>query len=202
MLRLKCVVVGDEGVGKTCMLISHTTNAFPSDNIPTVIDLYSVNVFVKGHFIQTDLFDTGYAGQESLEECDQLRLQSLVYPETDVFLICFSISSPASFENVKSKWYPHVQSHCSTTGKPVFLLVGTKSDLRDDQRTISQLAAQEGGLKLVTKSEGLALAKEINAADYLECSSLTGVLKHVFDRAWDVAFQEPKPKQESPCTVL
>lgn len=40
------------------------------------------------------LFDT--AGQEDYD-----RLRPLSYPQTDVFLICFSVNSPASFENVK-----------------------------------------------------------------------------------------------------
>lgn len=48
------------------------------------------------------LFDT--AGQEDYD-----RLRPLSYPQTDVFLICFSVNSPASFENVKvcpsTLWY-------------------------------------------------------------------------------------------------
>ena len=57
------------------------------------------------------------------------RLRPLSYPQTDVFLICFSLVSPASFENVRAKWFPEVSHHCPNT--PV-ILVGTKLDLRDD----------------------------------------------------------------------
>ena len=58
------------------------------------------------------------------------RLRPLSYPQTDVFLICFSLVSPASYENVRAKWFPEVSHHCPNT--PV-ILVGTKLDLRDDQ---------------------------------------------------------------------
>lgn len=59
-------------------------------------------VTVDGRMVSLNLWDT--AGQEEYD-----RLRTLSYPQTNVFIICFSISSPASYENVKHKWHPEVR---------------------------------------------------------------------------------------------
>ena len=190
---IKCVVVGDGAVGKTCLLISYTTNAFPGEYIPTVFDNYSANVMVDGKPINLGLWDT--AGQE-----DYNRLRPLAYPQTDVVLICFSLVSPASFENVRQKWYPEVSYHCPNT--PV-ILVGTKLDLRDDKETIEKLEDKQ--LSPITYPQGLQMMEEIKAVKYLECSGLTQkYLKKVFDEAIRAVLQPPLrvSKKKRGCTLL
>jgi len=191
MQNIKCVVVGDGAVGKTCLLISYTTNAFPGEYIPTVFDNYSANVMVDGKPINLGLWDT--AGQEDYD-----RLRPLSYPQTDVFLVCFSVIATSSFDNVKAKWIPEIQHHAP--GVPL-VLVGTKSDLRDDQEQISQLQAK--GLLMVTKQAAEQMAGEIGAAKYLECSALTQEgLKAVFDEAIRAALQPKKKKKKGGCQIL
>ena len=192
MQHIKCVVVGDGAVGKTCILISYTTNVFPGEYIPTVFDNYSASIMVGGQTINLGLWDT--AGQE---DYDRLRPPS--YPQTDVFLICFSLDNPASLENVKAKWYPEVHHHCPEV--PI-VLVGTKLDLREDKDTIDKL--KEKHLAPISYTQGLAMAKDTGAVKYLECSAITQKgLKTVFDEAIKtVLFPVRKTDKKKRCPLL
>lgn len=172
---------------------------------------------VDGRIISLNLWDT--AGQEEYD-----RLRTLSYPETNVFVICFSISSPASYENVKHKWHPEVRVHSTVAGwggggltaavdrhcrpqvshhcpdVPV-LLVGTKSDLRNDGDTQRKLKEQNQAP--VTHHQGSALARQIQAVRYLECSALNqDGIKDVFTEAVR-AYLNPQPVvSKRPCVLL
>lgn len=87
------------------------------------------------------------------------------------------MTSPASFENVREKWFPEVHHHCP--GVPC-LIVGTQVDLRDDPGVKDKLSKQK--MQPVRKEDGERMAKELGAVKYVECSALTQYkLKDVFD---------------------
>lgn len=160
MQHLKLLVVGDGAVGKSCLLISYCTNAFPSEYVPTVFDNYSANIMVDGKPFSIGMWDT--AGQEDYD-----RLRPLSYPGTDIVLICFSVDSINSLENIKNKWVPELTHHIEDTP---MILVGCKSDLRvtHPDRCIPMTTIER-------------LAKEVNL-DYYETSALTQAgLKTCFD---------------------
>uniref|UniRef100_UPI00398F7162 ras-related C3 botulinum toxin substrate 1-like n=1 Tax=Pristiophorus japonicus TaxID=55135 RepID=UPI00398F7162 len=191
MQNIKCVVVGDGAVGKTCLLITYTTNDFPEEYIPTVFDNYSTTVTVDGHVVNLGLWDT--AGQEDYD-----RLRPLSYPQTDVFVICFSLVSPTSFLNVRLKWYPEVKRHCPNS--PI-ILVGTKLDLRDDKETIEKL--KEKNLVPISQEQGAQTAKEIGAVKFIESSAFKQKgLKTIFEEAIRAVIFQAVNKRKIQCRIL
>ncbi len=62
---IKCCAVGDGSVGKTCLLISYTTNEFPEKYVPTVFENYLSSVKLGRRDVELDLRDT--AGQEDFD---------------------------------------------------------------------------------------------------------------------------------------
>eukprot|EP01101_Sappina_pedata_P003548 TRINITY_DN1426_c0_g1_i3.p1 TRINITY_DN1426_c0_g1~~TRINITY_DN1426_c0_g1_i3.p1 ORF type:complete len:740 (+),score=168.90 TRINITY_DN1426_c0_g1_i3:149-2221(+) len=123
----------------------------------------------QGKAYNIGLWDT--AGQEDYD-----RLRPLSYPQTDVFLLCYSSVSKASLENVKSKWIPEIKHHCPNV--PI-VLCATKIDLKNNE------AMQRG---LNTRDEGIQTAKEIGARAFVENSALTqDGIRETFDKCLESA---------------
>ena len=138
------------------------------------------------------LWDT--AGQEDYD-----RLRPLSYPQTDVFVVCFSVVSPTSLTNITSKWIPEIRHHCPD--KPI-ILCGTKIDLREDSEFINQL--EKENIQPIKREQGQRVCKKIRAYKYVECSALTQKgLKQVFDDAIR-AVLSPKStsRSHSSCLLL
>ncbi|CAO3587419.1 unnamed protein product [Absidia cylindrospora] len=163
-IKRKLVIVGDGGVGKTCLLHCYVKDDFAGthEHIPTIFDCYVKDIKCNNKHVALTLWDT--AGQEVYD-----RLRTLSYPDSDVVLIAFSVDAPESLENITELWMPEVSKYCR--GLP-FLLIGCKSDLRTDEKVLEQLA--ENNQKPVTYKQGFEMATKIGALTYLETSAKTG----------------------------
>ncbi|CAG2228098.1 rho-related GTP-binding protein RhoU-like [Mytilus galloprovincialis] len=182
--KMKCVLLGDGAVGKTSLVVSYTTNGYPTEYTPTAFDNFSVVITIDEAPVQLQLCDT--AGQDDFDS-----LRPLCYPNTNVFLLCFSVVTPTSFHNVTEKWVPEIRKHCP---KAPIVLVGTQSDLRNDVKVLIELAHYKE--EPIPESEAKLLAERIGAADYVECSALTQKnLKEVFDTAIIAALSGPPIKR-------
>lgn len=194
MESVKCVIVGDGAVGKTCMLISYTKDEFPTEYVPTVFDNYQCHVMVDGRPTSLALWDT--AGQEDYD-----RLRPLSYPNTDMFIVCYSTISRTSLENVKDKWLPEIRFECPNTP---FVLVGTKCDVRENTKAHRKLQANGVACTFVDADSAQKMGDELGAARVMQCSAKTQEgLKNVFDKAINVALSARfKPKKRNKCVLL
>ncbi|EFA83952.1 Rho family GTPase [Heterostelium album PN500] len=156
-------IVGDKNVGKSCVLISYVTYAFPPDIAPSTLGL-SINKNVDGNNYNIEFSEVG--------DYD-------VLPKADVFLIVYSVTTPSTLDSVQSKWVPNIKNNAPDVP---FILVANKIDMRDDPASIERLAQK--GIAPITTEHGRSKSKEIGAAAFIECSALTMFgLHQAFDEA-------------------
>lgn len=217
---IKVVAIGDGAVGKTCLLTVFSDGNFPFEYVPTVFHNTTKDYKMDDITYAFNIWDT--AGQEDLD-----RLRPLSYRSADVFMICFSVMNPASFENIEFKWIPEIEHHRRTNdnsnnelesghnGK--VLLVGTKCDLRKDQNAVAKLEAEDK--KPVSQEEineyieklKTKLAKYQTDVPYIECSALKMInvnesfeiaLKLSLDDADETMDQNASKSGGGCCTIL
>ncbi|KAI9256923.1 P-loop containing nucleoside triphosphate hydrolase protein [Sporodiniella umbellata] len=180
-IQKKLVIVGDDGCGKTCLLIAFSKGTFLEFYSPTAFENCVVPINVDSQRVALALWDT--ASQETYD-----RLRPLSYPDSDVILICFALDSPDSLDNVQEKWISEVVHFCQDLPT---VLVGCKKDLRHDLHTSDS----------VSYRQATAVAQNISAHTYVECSAKTGEgVGHVFQEAARAALRVNQKKKA--CTVL
>ncbi len=128
------------------------------------------------------------AGQEDYD-----RLRRLTYPDTDIFLVAFCVTSQTSFANIKEKWIPEVGHFCPNT--PV-LLLGLQCDLRGQE-------VNGRGYTEVPREDALQLAKDLGE-EFIQynvhCSSFTFmVTTHSYDITYDITQYEDFEGLKSLC---
>jgi cell division control protein 42 len=150
------------------MGLAITWNEFPSESVPPS-EMGFEEVMIGG-----ERYDTCYLGQ-AVDD----RLRPLSYPQTDVFLVCFSVVNPTSFEHVKEKWVPEIWHYC------LFILFGTQIDRRETAEKWSDLNLEENKLESISTEQGENLAlKELKAVKYVKCWAVSqkGVSKEGYHR--------------------
>ena len=158
------MVLGGQMVGKTSLLYTFQTGRFPGDNIylPSIMNNYNCNLLVHRTPVNLELWDSVST------ECHD-RLRPLSYPETDVFLLCFSVSNRKSMEDCYT--FKCEVENLGECPQAKFIVVATKIELRHNEVVIEKLAGK--GITAVSFDEGHQLALQIGAVGYCECSSRT-----------------------------
>jgi len=186
------MVVGDSGVGKSCLLLSYATNRKPVLGcIPKLLDdedeeLSSIPILVEGEEVDIRLIDSSEGG-----ELDRLRLAK--YKTSHVIAVCFSVTDPSSLQNVSTKWLPEIRA---TVPLVPILLVGTKSDLRKKEETVETY--KYVGQQSVAEEQVKQVAKMLKVSSFIECSAFTGAnIKSVFDELVKLSLLSSKQNKKS-----
>ncbi|KAK9236888.1 small GTPase superfamily [Lipomyces kononenkoae] len=195
----KIVILGDGACGKTSLLNVFTRGYFPQVYEPTVFENYVHDIFVDGTALQLSLWDT--AGQEEFD-----RLRSLSYNDTHTIMLCFSIDSRDSLENVQTKWVGEIADHCEGVK---LVLVALKCDLRSTAGDDANgNRPGEGRRSYISYDEGLQVAQKIGALRYLECSAKKnrGVNECFTEAARCALSAKPKGAKDDPpdsgCNIM
>ncbi|KAK1485058.1 GTP-binding protein RHO3 [Colletotrichum cuscutae] len=168
---------------------------FPTVYEPTVFENYVHDIFVDSVHIELSLWDT--AGQEEFD-----RLRSLSYDDTDLIMLCYSVDSKDSLENVESKWVGEIADNCPGVK---LVLVALKCDLReaDNEEEEAAEGQQREKRPMISYEQGLEVARRINALRYLECSAMRNRgVNEAFTEAARVALSVKKDREESQCIIM
>lgn len=131
---LKLLLVGDTGVGKTCLLMSFTSEEFDPDTRSTIgVDLKVKIVHVRGKKIKLTIWDT--AGQERFR-----TLTSAYYRGAQGVILVYDVTRKETFDNIR-EWLKEVDIF-TTKENVIKVLVGNKIDL-DKSRKVSREEASE-----------------------------------------------------------
>ncbi|KFO69745.1 Rho-related GTP-binding protein RhoB, partial [Cuculus canorus] len=159
----KLTVVGDDRCGKTCLLFALRHEPLPKSYEPTLFDTYTTDTEVDGKEMKLILCDVAGKNEFSYQS-----LRSVFYKDADIILMCFSVDRPDSQQNILDYWVPEIKLFCPTV--PI-ILIATKIELRDDESIKEKLPTPSN--EPFNTTEGKALAAEIGAYAYLECSAKT-----------------------------
>ncbi|KAG8749908.1 GTP-binding protein Rho1 [Serendipita sp. 396] len=176
------VIIGDGASGKTTLLGRLITGEFLKNFHPAMFESATIDLKVDGNAINLALFDAGCR-----ENYRSTRLLS--YPGCHVFLICFSVDQPDSLYDIRDRWVPEVTALCPSVP---YIIVGCRTDIR-----YHKFALSWPGTQPTTPEMGEAVARQVGAEMYLECSAKNNEgVSAIFEHATRASpFPQKKPQR-------
>ena len=161
---IKITLLGNPGVGKTCIISRYVENTFVENNESTIGANYSEKVIKKGNQeVQLNIWDT--AGQEKFHS-----LGKHFYKDSYVVCLVYDITNQESLDSLKSIWYPDLQKYGEKY--TVLAVVGNKCDLYESDSLANEQQAKD-------------FAKEINATFMLTSAKSGDGIEKLFNTITD-----------------
>jgi small GTP-binding protein len=142
----KLLLIGDSGVGKTCVLFRFAEDAFNSTFISTIgIDFKIRTIEMDGKKIKLQIWDT--AGQERFR-----TITTAYYRGAMGIMLVYDITNEKSFDNIKN-WIRNIEEHATSDVEKMVL--GNKCDMNDRRQVSKERGEQlaiEYGIKFMETS--------------------------------------------------
>jgi len=168
---IKITLLGNPGVGKTCIIARYIENVYNENNASTIGANYSEKTIKKkGREYQLDIWDT--AGQEKFHS-----LGKHFYKDSYIVCLVYDITNQESADALKSIWYPDIQKYGEKYA--VLAVIGNKSDLYESEELADEQQAKD-------------FAKEINATFMLTSAKTGDGIEKLFDVLTDKIIDDPK----------
>lgn len=190
---VKITVVGDKEVGKSTLNVAYREGEYDTNNPPSMCDEYTLTVRVGTYAVTANIWDCP-GGDEFT------NIRRVMYENTDVFIVCFAVNDRETFANVTAKWLMRLRGGHMRAVKGIRPV---EADPKWDYSAPVILCATKTDRRLfdencVTTTEGETLAREINAAEYLECSAKAYLgVEHLFQAAAFVGTQKSLGTRDS-----
>ena len=167
-LSFKVIVIGNSGVGKTCLTTKATKNIFLDNRQSTIgFEFFSFMIKIENKIIKLQIWDT--CGQEIYRS-----LISNFYKTSSLAFIIYSITDRKSFDDIE-KWVKELRTNCSPDIK--IFLIGNKNDLEES--------------RIISKLEGENLCKKYGFEFFMETSAKTGInAKEIFIKCAMILYKD------------
>ena len=146
--KLKLIVLGDSGVGKTNIIHRYITDTFNTETKATIGVEFFIKTFrVNNDIIKLEIWDT--AGQERYKS-----ITSAYYKGSRGVLLVYDITRYTTFENLE-KWMNEINE--KVKGSLKMMIIGNKSDLNDERKVDIEIALEKAKLLNIPFMETSAL---------------------------------------------
>ena len=181
--RYKVVLIGESGVGKTCIIARFINDKFDPNVTPSITNQFVIKTIEleEGKSVTIDLWDT--AGQERLR-----TITRLFYVNSKVVIFVYDVTDKKSFDAIKDYWYEQVKQNGDKD--IITALVANKYDLYET-RAVSNEEGEE-----YAKSIGAIFASTSAKNDSGIKMLFENIARKILDPDYDFTSNEQKKKDE------
>ena len=186
---LKCIIIGDSGVGKSSITKRLVENSFSETTQSTVgVEYDFTNITVNGKSENLYIWDT--AGQEKFRS-----IARAYYRNASCALLVFDMTNKETFNNINT-WLSDVNSLCENVS---IILVGNKSDLASDRAVSTEEAQSFADLNKIPYIETSAKDGTNISEAFIKCASEVRQRSDTLKQQQNVNIQEATPQQKKGC---